>query len=536
MAVLAKIALCFFAFSLILGTAFAGASLTVNVRNTQDSVPISGALVNVYDSNSGALLGSGYTNAGGIKNFPDLPAGNLLKVTIEKSGYSTSTSAYLPANNLNLRMDVNASSSQSLGSLMVIVKDPGSLGAIASATVTVANNDYSQSASTDASGSALFNLPIGTYTITTAKEGYSASSKTTSVTTSTTETLYPGQIPSQALDQNASLTVFVKDSNSLNPLAGATVTATRADGNYSRTSSTNSSGSAFFGGMPLGTYNITATRSGYNPNSRSLSLTSDASTTLYLTAIPQDLNASLGVFVYDASTGAFIAGATVTATKTGFSQSASTYTSGGINYPANFSSIPKGDYLLSASKTGYYTNTKNLSLTANSETTISLTKVPEAHYMSVTVYDDQGATVYGAKVGVLKTNDPNARSVSKLTDSLGMAVFNELENADYLVSVMKTGYNSNQTTAHSDTNISITITQIIMEDVPEVYVSGVDFGNSTPKLVNVNGRKVYQITGIKTGMLFMIIPIKMDVKVLVDPETKKPIQVEPWWSFLVGKK
>lgn len=466
-----KFGLSIFAFILLLGTALAGTSLTVNLNSSQNYAPISGALVKVWDSASSNLLDANYTNSAGSITFFNLPSGNVVRVTAEKSGY------------------INASS--------------------------------------------LIGL-------------YSSETKTIILAADSNITTYLTRMPDQNAG-SAALAVNVYGLQSL-PLAGALVsvydsnTSALLDSNY-----TNAYGATIFLGLPLGKIvNVTVTKSGYKngTGTQMLSLAWN-SLTVYMISDQNapDQNVSLKVYVRDSNSAEGIANVTVTATKTdgSFSQSASTHVSNGVYYPANFSSMPKGNYLLSASKAGYYTNTKTMNLTANSETTINLTKVPDTHYLIVTVYDEGGIAVQEAKVGVFRADINASKAVSTTTtDSLGRAAFSELADSDYLVVASKTGYTSSKVRAQSDTNISITITKITkaIVDASNSGISGVrgmDFGNSTPELVKIDGKEVYQITGETEGKLLGVIPVKVGAVVRVNPETNEVIGVDwPWWRFLVS--
>lgn len=557
-----RLVLCFITLSFLLGVAFAEntTSLEVKVYSSLNLGPISGALVKVYDMNGSVPIDSNYTNSSGALLFQGLQSGRIVRVTADKNGFNSASGMKALTSSTNSITFYMVSQGQNMPdqnvSLTVYVKDANT--PVTGAIISVAKTDggFIQSATSQGSyGSAEFRLPKASYVITASKNGYYINSKTITLTANTAETINLTRLPA---DQNtnqitASLTVHVKDSNSMNGLTNSTITVTRTDNNAVSTFYTGNNSYATFPGLTITkTYKVFASRSGYNPNSQTLSLTGNTTTTIYLAKSgpgqgeldqnAPDENFSLKVYVYDSYTGAFLVGATATARKAGFSQSASTYSSGGQNYPATFYSIPIGTYYITAAKSGYNPNDQNLIVTSNTETSIDLS-MPAVHYLNVTVYSSEGRAVEGAKVGVFRTDylgDQTKSVAATQTDSLGRANFNNLVDVNYLVVASKTGYSSGQTTTHSDRNVSITITKkegpgpVDISNLDLGGASGVDFGSSKPELVNINGTQAYQVTGKKSGNLLGFIPVKMDATVLINPKTSKVTNVRlPWWSIFV---
>jgi len=125
-------------------------------------------------------------------------------------------------------------------------------------------SDGSRTALTDALGTyTIDNIPPGGYQVVASKEGYQSSSWTVSVLQGTTavadfslnQIINPGSITGSVTD--------VKDGS---PIVGATVT----DG--TRTALTDASGQYIIGGVPEGTYTLTASAAGYSTSSQAVSV------------------------------------------------------------------------------------------------------------------------------------------------------------------------------------------------------------------------------------------------------------------------
>lgn len=245
-------------------------------------------------------------------------------------------------------------------SITVNVKDKTTGAAIPGASISGGG-----SGSTDATGQIKFTgLSYGTYTFNAAKTGFSNNSGSTSTSVlspSASITIYLDKIPT-----TGSITVTVKDNSSNAVLSGVSV-------NYSGGSgSTNSSGVATFTNITFGTYSFTASKVGYysNTGSTAISLsTQTTSITIYLNKIPT--TGDITVNVKDNSSNAVLSGVSVSYS----GGSGTTNTSG----TASFYNIPFGIYTFTASKSGYYSNTGNATISLSSQTTsitIYLTKIP----------------------------------------------------------------------------------------------------------------------------------------------------------------
>jgi hypothetical protein len=159
---------------------------------------------------------------------------------------------------------------------------------------------------------------------------------------------------------------YITDTSSGLPIIGATVQT-----NTSQSTTTNSQGYYNFPGLSNGTYNITATFSGYSSNFTIKTINGDNVTNanISLSPVPTYL---LSGYVTNQSSGAAISGATV---QTNTSQSITTNAAGYYNF-----TVSNGSLLITASKSGYTDNsiTRTVNGAAVSNANISLTPVPPA--------------------------------------------------------------------------------------------------------------------------------------------------------------
>ena len=272
--------------------------------------------------------------------------------------------------------------------------------------------------------------------------------------------------PKEAEVTTGTITVYVRDAETNALLSGATVSGAGKSG------TTGSAGYVKFASIALGTYTFTASKSGYNSNSGSVSIsksTTSNSVTIYLTPIPT--SGTITVYVKDASTGGAISGASVS----GGGVSGSTNTSGYVS----FSGLSFGSYTFSASKSGYSSNSGSASISTSATTnsvTIYLNSLPTTGDITVKVVDSEtGSVISGASV--------SGASRSGSTNSSGYAYFYDVPFGSYTFTASKSGYysdSSNAVISLSDMTDSITI---YLDPIPTT-------GDITVKVVDSETRSV----------------------------------------------
>ena len=409
------------------------------IEDEDDDYPTTGSVtVYVRDANTYALLTSayvsgggygGYTNSYGYVSFSGLDYGTY-SFTATRSGYNSnsgyatiSSSNTTPSVTIYLTPIEDEEDDPVYGYITVYVYDANTGAAISGATVSGAGTTRS----TNSYGYTTYSgLDVGSYYFTASKSGYISSSSSTSITaSSTSRSVYIYLTPEVIVPTTGSITVYVKDANTGAYISGATISG---DGS----GTTNSSGYKSFSGLSFGSYNFSASKSGYYAGSGSATISSSStskSVTIYLTPIPT--SGTITVYVKDASTGAAISGASVS----GGGVSGSTNTSGYVS----FSGLSFGSYTFSASKSGYTSSSGSASISTSATTnsvTIYLTKLPTSGSITVTVRDkDTNAVLSGATV--------SGGGYSGTTSSSGTVSFTTMPFTTYTFTASKSGYDSN---------------------------------------------------------------------------------------------
>jgi uncharacterized membrane protein len=233
-------------------------SITGSATDAKDGSPMVGATVS--DGTRAAT-----TDAFGKYTIVDVPAGSY-QVVASKAGYQSSS--------LTVTVVAGATAIANFSLSQIIL--PGSItGSVANAKgspiVGAAVSDGTRTATTDATGKyTIANVPPGTYQVVASKEGYESSSRTVSVLQGATaianfslsQIILPGSITGSVIDAKGS------------PIVGAAVT----DG--TRTATTDASGKYTIADVPLGTYQVVASKEGYDSLTSSVAVVSDGTATL----------------------------------------------------------------------------------------------------------------------------------------------------------------------------------------------------------------------------------------------------------------
>lgn len=369
-------------------------SVSISTSNTSNSVtiyltptPTTGSItVYVKDADTGAYIsgatisgdGSGTTNSSGYKSFSGLSFGSY-SFSASKSGYyAGSGSATISSSSTSKSVTIYLTPIPTSGTITVYVKNASTGAAISGASVSGGG----VSGSTNTSGYVPFTgLSFGSYTFSASKSGYSSGTGSASISTSATTnsvTIYLTKLPT-----SGSITVTVRDKDTNAVLSGATVSG----GGYSGT--TGSSGTVSFSTMPFTTYTFTASKSGYDSNTGSATISATSATksiTIYLAKKKADV----GV-VADAVDGTVYRGSTIMVSADVYGDAAIDFTpdnpltvtmkatrNGGTVFDTQTKSVicPKGDtnlvwFTVDIPETGYTSADVNFTFTVTTPATIT---------------------------------------------------------------------------------------------------------------------------------------------------------------------
>jgi thermitase len=233
----------------------------INAAQAVGSVPpppgkISGEVTDAKDGSSisGAQVSdgtrTGLTDGAGIYTIDNVPPGTY-QVTASKSGYQSSSLTVTVLSGGTAVADFSLNEVILPGSITGSVTDATDGSAIVGATVT----DGTRTSTTDATGKyTIANVPPGTYQVTASKSGYQSSSLTVTVLSGGAAV---ADFSLSEVSVSGSITGSVTDATNGSPIAGATVT----DG--TRTATTDALGKYTITNVPPGTYQVTASKAGY---------------------------------------------------------------------------------------------------------------------------------------------------------------------------------------------------------------------------------------------------------------------------------
>jgi hypothetical protein len=270
-----------------------------------------------------------------------MPTGSYT-VTAGKTGYITQTQTVTV--NKGTTTSQNFALVWELGTLTGKVTKAGTTTVISGATVTMGT----LSTTTNSSGIyTLNNVLPGAQSVTVSKAGYAGQTQSAVVSSGVATTL------NFALE-SGKLTGKVTRAGTTTTISGATVTV----GGLSTT--TNSYGDYTFSNMPTGTYDITVSKAGYTSRTQSVTISNGMTTTMNLALESGKLIGK----VTRAGTTTALSGVTV---KIG-DLSATTNSYGDYI----FNNVPAGTYAVTASKTGYVSQTQNATINSGATTTLNL--------------------------------------------------------------------------------------------------------------------------------------------------------------------
>ena len=237
-------------------------SINGSVTSAADGTAISGARV----SNTGGLTAT--TDGAGAYTLSGLTPGSHT-LTATATGFSAQTqTASVTSGTTTMNVNFSLAPSATTQGVTGTVSSTVGGAVITGATVTDSGGG---SATTDGSG--VYNLPglnPGSHTLTASVAGYTSVTQTTTVAAGTTQTVNFSLTPMPA---TGALTGSVTNASGGAAIAGATVTDSGGP-----SASTSASGAFTLSGLSAGSHTLTASATGFNPQTQSASVTAGNTT------------------------------------------------------------------------------------------------------------------------------------------------------------------------------------------------------------------------------------------------------------------
>ncbi len=307
------------------------------------------------------------------------------------------------------------------------------------------------------------NVKLGTYTASASADGYSSATGSATITSTDNSKT----ITLKLYKQTGDITVTVKDSETRQPISGASVTGAGCGGTTDR------NGVVSFDGIEFGTHTFTASADGYYSNTgrATISRTSySTSITIFLDPLPKV--GDITVKVVDSETDKAIYGANVF----GANRNGTTNSSGYVY----FYDISFGSYTFTASANGYYSDSKTASISQNDPNdsiTIYLDPIPTSGDITVYVKDKEtGSAISGTYV--------SGSGRSGNTNSSGKIEFTGLNFGTHTFTATASEYGSGSGSGYiSETDTEDTVTIYLEKSktdlFPDAFCNGEIYKGST---------------------------------------------------------
>ena len=210
-------------------------------------------------------------------------------------------------------------------------------------------------------------------------------------------------------------------------IAGATVSVSGGILSSAFSATTGSGGAYYFGWVPVGTYVVSVTASGYSSATTNTTVSTGQTTTLAIRLSSSGTGSIIGR-VTSAVDGHALAGATVSGGST------STTTDSNGNY--SFGSLPAGSYVLTASSPGWLPRSVTVTVTGGSQSNQNI-QLSTSGVLEGRVTTSGGAALAGVKItfagGIFNTTN------SVTTDANGNYYAGWIPVGNYLVSATVSG-------------------------------------------------------------------------------------------------
>ncbi len=347
-------------------------SLTVHTFKESDGSQLDGVtVVNVTNSATGTELCSAVTTSGSC-TATSVPVGNIA-VKASLPGYSptfgnVTISAASPAS-LYLYLPTSASAPPTTGNITFSFKKLSDSSNLDQATVTevVTENAKTCTSATGIYLCTINSLSLTAKTFTVTRTGYATAYVVATPTGGNTSsiTVYL-TANAAAAPTTGTLSVRVVDASSGTAISTSTVTNI----SNSQTCST-SAGDCSFSTLAVATYNLSATKDGYENGYATVSVQAGETTSVLIALRP--ISSTLTVTVLTDNSTSPIAGATVSATLSVDTTTCSATSTTNV-YKCN--GLTTGDYSLSVTKSGYSSATATISVAKGSQNSAIVYLIP----------------------------------------------------------------------------------------------------------------------------------------------------------------
>jgi photosystem II stability/assembly factor-like uncharacterized protein len=361
-------------------------------------------------------------------------------VVASASGFASQSKSTTVTSGQTATVNFTLLSAAGTGALVGTVVNISNNVPIAGATVTFSGG----TTTTDSNGFYQFtNVAVGTYNVTASHTGFFSSTQSATVTSGGTTTL------NFKLATGGKLAGTVKNSSGA-AISGATVKISGGSIATSVTLTTSSTGAYATNFVPVGTYTITVSATGFTTQSKTATVNTGQTTTVNFTLSAGGGTGTLSGTVVNISTNAAISGATVS-----FSGGSTTTNSSGFY---QFTNVAAGTYNVTASHTGYFSVTHSATVNSGATTTLNF-KLATGGKLAGTVKNSSGAAISGAAVKI--SGGSIATSVSLTTSSTGAYATNFIPVGTYTITVSATGFTSQSKTATVNTGQTTTVNFVL---------------------------------------------------------------------------
>ncbi|MFQ3549267.1 MAG: carboxypeptidase-like regulatory domain-containing protein [Armatimonadota bacterium] len=385
--------------------------ITGTVLDT-NSVPISGATVQTDIGGYSAT-----TATDGAYTIASVVPGTY-SLTASKSNYTSQTLTNVVVSEMNVT-NANFTLTSTVGNITGVVKDENNQG-IQGATVSTSTGSYTTT--TGAGGVyTLTNVSAGTYSITASKAGYNSQTKNNISVVGGQST----SVDFVITNLYGKITGFVRDGLN-NGIVGAIVQTDT--GGYSAT--TTSGGAFTISNVSPGTYSLTASKSGFSPQTVSGVNVVAGQTTNQNITLMSIYGYIAGVVLNDANMP--VSGATVSTNTGEYS------TTTDVNGEYILANIQPGTYSVTASRTGHISDTKtDIVVVSDEVSTADFTLVRLLGSISGNVSSALGGNIIGATI----TANPGGYSTT--TNSSGNYTLDNIPVGNYNVTASVSDHQTN---------------------------------------------------------------------------------------------
>jgi hypothetical protein len=406
------------------GTAVTTGSVAGMVTDTSGT-PLSGAAVSAAGANA-------TTAANGTYTLNNLAAGSVT-ITASLSGYqSGSTTATVTAGQTTTADTIKLAPASPGSVSGTVVSSLG--GAIAGASVSYDGGNTT----TDSNGNySLTGVPVGTIQLVASAAGFQSSSQTVTIQSGVNAT---ANFTLAVAAGTGTVAGKVTNASTGGAISGATV------GYSGGSATTDSNGSYSLTGVPAGSIQLTASATGFQSSTQTVTIQSGVNATANFTLAVAASTGTVTGKVTNISTGGVISGATVSwSGGSATSNSSGTYTLTGVT---------AGTQTITAARSGYLTRSNMASVASGGTVTDNL-QLATAGKLTIKVKGTTGAAVGGVAVTI--TGGVITTTVSGTTDSTGTLNSPWIPIGSYTITISKTGHTTQSKGATVSTGVTSTV-------------------------------------------------------------------------------